>query len=135
MRNFRERPEDEDEAITTSDIAGRTETSSMGQTAEVIPFERRETAESHEPFLSADETQQMRTRWTEIQSEFVDEPRKSVEAADNLVANAIKRIAETFSDERQRLEGQWSRGDEVSTEDLRVALQRYRTFFSRLCSM
>ena len=135
MRNFRERPEDEDEDITTSDIAGRTETSSMGHTAEVIPFERREMGESHEPFLSADETQQMRSRWTEIQSEFVDEPRKSVEAADNLVANAIKKIAETFSDERQRLEGQWSRGDEVSTEDLRVALQRYRTFFSRLCSM
>ena len=136
MRNFRERPEgDEDENITTSDIVGRTQTGSMGQTADVIPFEKREMEDSHEPFLSSDETQQMRSRWTDIQSEFVDEPRKSVEAADNLVANAIKRIAETFSDERQRLEAQWSRGDEVSTEDLRVALQRYRSFFGRLLSM
>lgn len=76
----------------------------------------------------------MRERWTEIQAAFVDEPRKAVEGADNLVAETMKRLAETFAEERSRLEGQWDRGDKVSTEDLRLALQRYRSFFDRLLS-
>ena len=73
-----------------------------------------------------------RTRWTDIQSGFVDEPRKSVEQADALVAEVIKHLADGFAAERSRLEGQWGRGDDVSTEDLRVTLQRYRAFFDRL---
>ncbi len=71
-------------------------------------------------------------RWTDIQTGFVDEPRRAVERADELVAEVIKRLAESFAQERSRLEGQWGRGDNVSTEDLRVALQRYRSFFDRL---
>jgi hypothetical protein len=58
-----------------------------------------------------------------------------VEQADNLVATAMKHLAEVFAGERQKLEGQWDRGDQVSTEDLRVALRRYRTFFGRLLSV
>jgi hypothetical protein len=58
-----------------------------------------------------------------------------VEDADKLVASAIKRIAEGFANERAKLEGQWSRGEQISTEDLRVVLQRYRSFFSRLLSL
>jgi hypothetical protein len=58
-----------------------------------------------------------------------------VEHADNLVASTIKRLAEVFADERQRLEGQWTRGESVSTEDLRLALRRYRSFFGRLLSV
>jgi hypothetical protein len=73
-----------------------------------------------------------RTRWTDIQSGFVDEPRKSVEQADTLVAEVIKHLADGFAEERSKLEGQWGRGDDVSTEDLRVTLQRYRAFFDRL---
>ena len=66
------------------------------------------------------------THWTEIQTAFVDEPRKAVEQADNLVAEAIQRLAKIFADERAKLEHEWSRGeDQVSTEDLRVALRRY----------
>jgi hypothetical protein len=76
-----------------------------------------------------------RTRWTDIQTGFVDEPRRSVEQADALVAEVIKRLADSFPEERSRLEGQWGRGDDVSTEDLRVALQRYRAFFDRLLSV
>ena len=77
----------------------------------------------------------LRTRWTDIQAGFVDEPRRAVEQADGLVAEAIKRLAETFANERNQLEGQWDRGGDVSTEDLRQALQRYRSFFSRLLSV
>jgi len=66
---------------------------------------------------------------------FVDEPRRAVEQADNLVAVTMKRLAEMFAEERARLEGQWDRGDNVSTEDLRLALRRYRSFFGRLLSM
>jgi len=76
-----------------------------------------------------------RSRWLEVQTGFVDEPRRAVEQADALVAEAIKRLAETFANERNQLEGQWDRGGDVSTEDLRQALQRYRSFFSRLLSV
>jgi hypothetical protein len=64
----------------------------------------------------------------------VDEPRRTVEQADELVAQVMQRLAESFASERERLEGQWGRGEDVSTEDLRVALQRYRSFFQRLLS-
>jgi hypothetical protein len=87
------------------------------------------------PLLVADETHTFRSRWDAIQTGFVDEPRHAVEQADGLVAEVMKRLAETFADERSKLEGQWSRGDNVSTEDLRLALQRYRSFFDRLLAM
>ena len=74
-------------------------------------------------------------RWTDIQTAFVDEPRLAVERADELVAEVIKQLANSFAEERSRLEGQWGRGDNVSTEDLRVALQRYRAFFDRLLNV
>ena len=73
-----------------------------------------------------------RNRWSNIQTGFVDEPRKAVEDADNLVASLMKKLAEGFANERANLEKQWDRGDSISTEDLRVALQRYRSFFDRL---
>ena len=79
-----------------------------------------------------DEAGQFRTRWTDVQGAFVDSPRSAVERADSLVAETMKRLAEMFSEERARLEAQWDRGDNVTTEDLRVALQRYRAFFDRL---
>ena len=73
-------------------------------------------------------------RWDQVQTAFVDEPRQSVEQADSLVANVVKRIAEQFSAEREKLENQWGQGQNVSTEDLRQALRRYRSFFDRLLS-
>ena len=74
----------------------------------------------------------LRSRWSDVQAGFVDEPRRSVEQADQLVATVMQRIAEGFANERASLERQWDSGDNVSTEDLRVALQRYRAFFGRL---
>lgn len=85
--------------------------------------------------FSQDETKNLRAQWDSIQVGFVDEPRQAVERADSLVAGAMKRLAEMFADERGRLEKQWDRGDSVSTEELRVALQRYRSFFGRLLSV
>jgi hypothetical protein len=88
-----------------------------------------------QPLLAQDVTQDLRGAWDRIQTGFVDEPRAAVKEADELVALAMKRIAETFANERNTLEQQWDRGDNVSTEDLRIALQKYRSFFQRLVSM
>jgi hypothetical protein len=80
-------------------------------------------------------TQELRSRWDQVQAGFVDEPRQAVQRADELVANAMKQIAEGFANERSKLESQWDRGDEVNTEDLRQALRKYRDFFQRLLSI
>jgi hypothetical protein len=84
--------------------------------------------------LPHDEGAGYQFRWQELQTGFVDEPRRTVEQADELVAQVMQRLADSFASERERLEGQWGRGEDVSTEDLRVALQRYRAFFRRLLS-
>jgi hypothetical protein len=82
--------------------------------------------------LAADDAESFRARWTDVQHGFVDAPRQAVEHADGLVAELMQHLAETFADERGRLEGQWDQGGDVSTEDLRTAFQRYRSFFERL---
>jgi len=87
------------------------------------------------PLFMDTEGQEFRSKWDQIQIAFVDEPRKAVQDADSLVAQTMKRLAEIFSDERKKMESQWDRGGDVSTEDLRVALQRYRSFFNRLLAM
>ena len=85
--------------------------------------------------FSPDETNSLRGQWDAIQVGFVDEPRQAVEKADALVAGAMKRLAEVFAAERERLEKQWDRGDSVCTEELGIALRRYRAFFGRLLSV
>lgn len=120
------------EGLTTADLAGRREGEGN------VPVTEGETSsaeESSAPLLSSQQTNDLRTRWDGIQAGFVDEPRRAVEQADNLVAEAMKRLAETFADERAKLEAQWDRGGDVSTEDLRLALRRYRSFFNRLLSI
>jgi hypothetical protein len=87
------------------------------------------------PLFPDDELHNFRPRWDQIQTSFVDEPRKAVEQADSLVANVVKRIAEQFAAEREQLEKQWARGESVNTEDLRQALKRYRAFFDRLLTV
>jgi hypothetical protein len=89
---------------------------------------------SDNALFDQDELRDLRTRWDQVQTSFVDEPRHAVEQADTLVATVVKRIAEQFADEREKLEQQWHRGDDVSTEDLRQGLKRYRAFFDRLLS-
>ena len=76
-----------------------------------------------------------RTRWSAIQTGFVDEPRRAVEEADALVNELMTRLTQTFADERRTLEAQWGQSDKVSTEDLRIAMRRYRSFFERLLSI
>jgi hypothetical protein len=84
--------------------------------------------------LPSNEASGFESRWQEIQVAFVDQPRESVQRADTLVADLMQQLTHGFTEERKRLEAQWDRGDEVSTEDLRVALTRYRSFFNRLLS-
>ena len=87
------------------------------------------------PLFGNDELTGYRTRWSAIQTGFVDEPRKAVEEADTLVAELMKRLAEGFAHERNQLEAHWERSDQVSTEDLRIAMRRYRSFFERLLAV
>jgi hypothetical protein len=81
------------------------------------------------------ELTEMRSRWTDVQAAFVDDPRDCVQKADGLVADMVDRLTSGFAQARSGLEAQWSRGEQVSTEDLRVALQRYRDFFERLLAV
>ena len=125
-------PEGAPEGLSTAALAGA---------AQPKPAEPRSFAaeagkgERPNPLLPENEIGQMRERWTDIQAGFVDEPRRAVQQADELVAKTMKRLAETFAHERASLEGQWDRGDQVGTEELRVALQRYRSFFDRLLAV
>lgn len=84
--------------------------------------------------LPQDQSERFSSRWEEIQASFVDRPQEAVEEADSLVADLMQRVTGNLTQERERLESQWARGSEVSTEDLRVALTRYRAFFERLLS-
>jgi hypothetical protein len=87
------------------------------------------------PLFSESEMGDFRSQWSKVQTGFVDEPRRTVEEADRLVAAVMQRLAEGFANERSGLEKQWESGDNVSTEDLRLALQRYRSFFDRLLKL
>lgn len=82
--------------------------------------------------LSPEESGNLRTRWNDIQGKFVDEPRSAVQQADVLVSEVVEKITQMFASEHSKLEAQWNQGSDVSTEDLRKALQRYRSFFNRL---
>ena len=87
------------------------------------------------PLFSESEMTDLRSQWSNLQTGFVDQPRRTVEDADKLVASVMQRLAEGFANERSGLEKQWDSGDNVSTEGLRVALQRYRSFFDRLLKL
>jgi hypothetical protein len=94
-----------------------------------------QTSDGSTPLFPTSEVEGFRSRWQEVQTGFVDEPRHAVEQADGMVAEMMQRLAQVFADERGKLEKQWARGDDISTEDLRVALRRYRSFFDRLLSV
>jgi hypothetical protein len=133
-REFRDTGE-----LTTADLADPVREAKSGEPQQPPPApdtQRAEPPESQrEPLFPAEDAEQLRERWSAIQAGFVDEPRRAVEEADGLVAAAIKRVAETFANERSNLEAQWDRGGDVETEDLRIALRRYRSFFDRILSM
>lgn len=91
------------------------------------------TETSDRSLVSEESALDYRNRWETIQADFIDEPRRSVEEADRLVSEVIEEVARTFQEQRSALEAQWA-DEGVSTEDLRVALRLYRTFFERLLS-
>jgi len=138
------RSEELRETLTTADLAQPKRPASAMEEFGPKPVrsERVETPAStptesteNASLFSAHELDDLRNRWNTVQTGFVDQPRRAVEQADELVASAMQRLAEVFAEERSKLEKQWDRGDNVSTEDLRVALQHYRSFFQRLLSV
>jgi hypothetical protein len=108
-----------------------TSAGTMEGTRDIVPDQQVQNDRPGQLFPD-NELNEFRARWDKAQIGFVDEPRAAVEQADSLVASIVKRIAEQFAAERAELEHQWDRGDNVSTEDLRQALRRYRSFFDRL---
>jgi hypothetical protein len=120
---------------TSSAGADATASQTQNVPAPASPAGSAETASANGAELLSEELSvTFQRRWEEVQTRFVDEPRGAVEDADGLVANLMQQLAQGFAQERERLEAQWGRGEDISTEDLRVALQRYRSFFQRLLS-
>jgi hypothetical protein len=127
------------EGLTTADMAAAAVSPADAMPdSETTPANRQQAVssdEGFEPLFNVDEADDFRSRWYGVQAGFVDEPRRSVAEADELVANVMKRLAEVFAAARENLEHEWGGGEDVSTEDLRVALRRYRSFFDRLLSV
>jgi hypothetical protein len=129
-----------DEGLTTADLAKsgapkQPEGPRLLNGRNLETPDRAAAASESIPLFSELEMGEFRSQWIKIQGCFVDEPRGTVKDADKLVAAVMQRLAEGFANERSGLEKQWDRGDNVSTEDLRVALQRYRSFFDRLLKL
>jgi hypothetical protein len=112
----------ETEETQEKEEAGRLDSSSEGS----------HEIDERRPLFDDDELGTYRSRWDAVQARFVDDPRGTVKDADALVNDVMQRLTQTFADERSSLESQWSEGKDASTEDLRVAMQRYRSFFARL---
>ena len=131
--------EEEKEKRMNVDVVDATEgQSEMEQMAEVRTAENKTSTREDDfaPLFENTEAEEFRSHWLDIQSRFVDDPRASVKEADELVANVIKSITRSFADKRMSLENQWKSGENnISTEDMRVAIQRYRSFFNRLLSL
>ena len=126
-----------EDASSLPEQASRAATPRAGESGSIVHQAPPNSAPNDEttPLFAPEEVNDFRSCWDQIQVSFVDEPRRAVEDADRLVATTMKRLAEIFAEERQTLERQWSRGEDISTEDLRLALRRYRSFFGRLLSV
>jgi hypothetical protein len=126
--------------LTTADLAGHVDIPGPPDAPKLVQSQPPDTPDrplvsKPMPLFSESEMGEFRSRWGTVQTAFVDEPRRSVEDADKLVASVMQRLAEGFANERAGLEKQWDEGDNISTEDLRMALQRYRSFFDRLLKL
>jgi hypothetical protein len=99
------------------------------RTADIVEDERQS------QWFGRPELEEYRSRWSSIQTAFVDAPRQAVKDADDLIQSLVRKLSDSFTHERERLTKQWDRGEQVSTEDLRVTLQRYRTYFDRLLNV
>ena len=99
------------------------------------PQADRPTSGAGQDLFADDELAGLRARWDNVQATFVDDPRECVHKADGLVSDVVEQLTAGFTHARSRLEEQWARGEEASTEDLRVALKQYREFFQRLLAV
>lgn len=99
------------------------------------PQAARQTADNDAALFDRDATKDYQDRWLVIQTEFVDEPRQAVEKAESLVGEVVQALTDSFAREHRDMEARWSGDREVSTEDLRLAIRRYRSFFNRLLSL
>jgi hypothetical protein len=90
---------------------------------------------TEQSLFATDKLSGLRSRWDHVQAGFVDNPRECVQQADGLVSDVVDELTSAFSHARSGLESQWARGEQASTEDLRLALKRYREFFDRLLSV
>jgi hypothetical protein len=113
---------------------GRPERTGASATASPTAGET-EGGDERAPLFASDETERFRQRWESLQASFVDQPRNVVAQADDLVGELMQKLTTGFSDKRASLEAQWEEGEQASTEDLRIALTRYRSFFNRLLSV
>lgn len=121
-----ERSGNEGEADTAGSQAATPATESLGEA---------DAGDDRAPLFPTNETERFRQRWEKLQAGFVDQPRQVVAEADELVNELMQQLTAGFSDKRAGLEAQWEQGEQVSTEDLRVTLTRYRSFFNRLLSV
>jgi len=128
MKNINEPREDFRDNTATPDVALKTSTSVPEN---VTAFNRTAGVKDG----AGGQLEELRPRWNVIQTSFVDEPRQAVYDADKLVTSAITQITAALHDECSAIQKQWADGADVSTEDLRLSLQKYRTFFNRLMSM
>ncbi len=132
FRESRTQTADNEDGRRTTTVPAPEAPASTRQPAAAAPGQP---AEGAMALLDNAEAGGFRSRWALIQASFVDEPRSAVEQGDALVAELMQRLADVFATERANLEAQWSTGSDVSTEDLRLALRRYRSFFDRLLSL
>lgn len=131
---------DANQRVSTADLAGRAQPDiqpdrSGAAAARAKAAPEANGAEERVALFPDAELGDYRGRWQNVQGSFVDDPRSAVRSADELVASVMTRLAQVFADERSKLEHEWDKGEDVSTEDLRVALRRYRSFFDRLLSV
>jgi hypothetical protein len=130
-RDFEELNRRTREEIRTGEFAGRVVSRSN---AEVLPFDRGIGSESSRSLLPKRQSEDLQARWSAIQNNFVDEPRRTVEEADKLIETAIHQVQDSIAAERSKVDRRWRRGEDVSTEELRMCLQSYRALFNRLVS-
>ena len=119
-------------ASGVAEAVDRDETMPVEKQQRNNPVERADNNGGKSALLDEGQAERLHARWNEIQAKFVDEPRSSVSEADALVSEVIQQIVQKFGDEVRSLESQWNRGEDISTEDLRLVLQHYRSFFNHL---
>jgi hypothetical protein len=119
----------EDESLATPEPAP------VGDDIEAEPPSGDHESSTAEMLFAGDDVADLRARWAGVQAAFVDDPKECVQKADHLVSDLVEHLTTGFAEARSRLEEQWSRGQEASTEDLRMALMHYREFFDRLLAV